>query len=82
MESKAYFYCMTNPDWDYENKVKYGFTTNYNERIYNSHEQHSRISNYILIYEIQYSEKYQLYREFDKIISIIGRDLNKIATIE
>ena len=82
MQSNAYFYCMSNPDWDYENKVKYGFTSNYQQRIIDSHEQHSKSSQYVFIYELEYTDKYQLYREFDKIVSIISRDLRKISAVE
>ena len=77
-----YLYVQSNPDWN--NKVKYGFTKNYTERLLSSHEQHSFLSSYTKLYKIEYTETYldlHLYNECDKIISIGGRNLMRFNNI-
>jgi len=69
-----YFYIQDNKDWNYENKVKFGITENYNERL--KTDQHSYKSEYISLfkYEIDY-ENYRIpYKEIDNIISKQKRD--------
>lgn len=79
----SYFYIINNNDWIYENKYKYGYTENPIERIINSREQHSYQSYYIKLYKIEKTEKYKInYKEYDKIISIIGRNSEIITNIE
>jgi len=79
----AYFYIIDNKDWNYESKYKYGYTKNPINRICNSSEQHSYQSQYKQLYKIEQTEDYIInYTEYDKIISIIGRDDNIIDNIE
>jgi hypothetical protein len=66
-----YLYLMSNPDYDHESKIKYGYTTNPRQRIEHSHAHHSHRSKYVAIYEIEQTDRYRLeYCEFDKIFSI------------
>jgi superfamily II DNA or RNA helicase len=79
----SYIYIINNNDWNYESKYKYGYTENPITRIINSHEQHSYQSYYIKLYKIEKTDKYKInYKEYDKIISFIGRDQNIIKNIE
>ena len=77
-----YFYVRKNDD--FVNKYKYGFVEGSNEnlinRIYDSSSEHSELSKYILIYAYEKSDKYKLYKEIDKIISLI--DLEIIFDLE
>ena len=64
-----YIYIQQNNDWDYEEKYKFGYTQNPLQRIKNSHEQHSHISIYKMLFKIEKTDKYNLgYKEYDKII--------------
>jgi len=68
----SYFYIIYNNDWNYENKCKYGYTTD----PYNRHlsEQHSYKSYYHKLYKIEETSEYNLiFKQYDKIISHIGR---------
>jgi superfamily II DNA or RNA helicase len=78
-----YLYIISNPDWIYENKYKYGFTNNINNRLNNSHEQHSYLSIYKYIYKIDITDKYILnYQEYDKIISILSRNIDNLYQLK
>lgn len=46
----TYLYVMGNEDW--VDKYKYGITKNYNRRIVDGHEQHSYLSNYLHLWEL------------------------------
>ena len=66
------FYIKSNDDWPHI--VKYGYVngneTNLINRIHNSREEHTEISEFIHIFEFEKTEKYILpYKEIDKIIS-------------
>ena len=75
MTDSYYLYIISNNDWIYEKKFKYGFTTDPHNRILS--EQHSYKSSYIKLYKIEELDHYNLiYQEYDKIISIIGRYYN------
>ena len=74
-----YLYITENFDWIHKNK--YGYTLDLC-RINDSHEQHSYLSNYLKIYQIEKTNKYILYNDTDKIISIICRDEKKIKYLE
>lgn len=65
-----YFYVRSNPDW--ENKYKYGYTTNLTKRLKSSVTEHSSYCKYVMAYEIK-KVNYTYYHEFDKIISIDSR---------
>lgn len=71
-DMREYLYIMTNPDWDYENKYKYGYTTNLYGRI--NTDQHSYISKYLYLWKMEKQENYELYEQSDKIISMGCRD--------
>lgn len=78
-----YLYLCNNHDWNFDNKYKYGFTINPDERIKNSHEQHSYLSTYKCIYKITKTDNYKLpYKEYDKIISLLSRNNNKIIILQ
>lgn len=72
----VYIYIQSNNDWLYEKKYKFGFTQNPLQRIKDSHEQHSYLTNYVKLYKIHETDKYILkqYQEYDQIISIISRN--------
>ena len=74
-----FLYITENFDWI--NKNKYGYTLDLC-RINDSHEQHSYLSTYIKIYQIEKTNSYKLYNETDKIFSIIVRDEKKIKYLE
>ena len=79
----SYIYIIDNIDWNKEAKYKFGFTKNPINRILNSSEQHSYQSQYKQLYKIEQTEDYIInYTEYDKIISIIGRDNDIIENIE
>lgn len=83
VEMPLYIYIIDNTDWNKEEKYKYGFTKNPIKRIINSSEQHSYNSRYKKLYKIEETVGYKVdYREYDKIISIIGRDDVIIDNIE
>jgi superfamily II DNA or RNA helicase len=76
-----FLYIQTNNDWNYENKFKYGITQNPLERI--NSDQHSYKTFYKSIYEYNITEKYILnFKQVDKIISIIGRNINYINKLK
>jgi len=63
-----YLYIQENKDWNFDNKFKYGFTTN--PKIRNISEQHSHKSSYIALYECEETPNYIYgFKEYDKIIS-------------
>ena len=74
-----FLYITENFDWVHKNK--YGYTLDLC-RINDSHEQHSYLSNYKKIYQIEKTNSYKLYNETDKIFSIIVRDESKIKYLE
>lgn len=66
---KEYIYILANKDWQYENKFKFGYTKNPIQRIKNSHEQHSYLSIYVALYEIERTAEYSMpFNEYDKIL--------------
>lgn len=79
---KKYLYVQTNKDWKKDNKFKFGFTTNLLKRLYSSQNQHSYLSQYCIVYQLEQNKLYSLYDEYDKIISIIGRKIKFIRHIE
>ena len=76
------FYLKKNPDW--ENKTKYGYVEgedkNLVNRLSDSSEEHSELSNFTNIYGFEKMDNYKLYKEIDKIVSIIGS--NRIRLVE
>ena len=83
IEMPLYIYVIDNIDWNKEEKYKYGFTKNPVNRILNSSEQHSYSSTYTKLYKVEQTADYKVnYTEYDKIISIIGRDDRIIDNIE
>ena len=74
-----FIYITENFDWVHKNK--YGYTLDLG-RINDSHEQHSYLSNYTKIYQIEKNNNYKLYDEPDKIFSIIVTDESKIKYLE
>ena len=77
-------YVKKNPDWD--DKSKYGYVSgnkeNLTNRLNDSKEEHSELSNFSYIFKFEKTDNYKLYKEPDKIISIISIDINKIELIE
>ena len=78
-------YIKHNPDWN--NKKKYGYVSggydNLVNRLNDSSEEHSEISEFIQIFGFVKNEKYTLhYIEIDKILSLIGSDIKKIEIVE
>jgi hypothetical protein len=51
MMTSYYLYVMENVDWI--KKYKYGITKNYCRRIIDSHDQHSHLSNYLHLWELE-----------------------------
>jgi superfamily II DNA or RNA helicase len=83
IEMPLYIYIIDNTDWNKEEKYKFGFTKNPINRILNSSEQHSYNSKYTKIYKVQETADYLVaYKEYDKIVSIIGRNDGIIDNIE
>ena len=80
-----FIYIINNPDWYLEKKYKYGFTKDIINRLKNSHEQHSYLSELKSLYKIEITDKYKLkYNEYDQIISILSRNerkLNKLKSL-
>ena len=71
-----YLYIQENKDWNYDNKFKYGFTSNPANRIIS--EQHSYKSSYIALYKCIETSKYLYeYKEYDKIISSLNSKTDK-----
>jgi superfamily II DNA or RNA helicase len=75
-----FIYIKHNKDWSYENKFKYGYTTELIDRFFADFTYHSTLSKYIAIYEIDITDARQ--KIPDKIFSEIARDYNKIRTCE
>ena len=77
-------YVKKNPDWD--DKSKYGYVSgnkeNLTNRLNDSKEEHSELSNFSYIFKFEKTDNYKLYKEPDKIFSIISIDINKIELIE
>lgn len=69
-----YIYILSNKDWLYENKYKYGYTTNPINRLNNSHEQHSYKSKYIKLYQFNIINQFFINKPLDIIFSIISRN--------
>jgi superfamily II DNA or RNA helicase len=78
---QAKLYIQTNNDWDHENKFKYGITQDPYNRL--NTDQHSYKTLYKSIYEYTITKQYKLkFKQVDKIISIIGRQKNKIEQLK
>lgn len=78
-------YVLSNPDWVYEQKNKCGCTTNKYRRLLDSHEQHSYLSKYIVLYDVEVTNEFKLsrlYKEPDRIIFQAGRHKRLIRCIE
>lgn len=87
MQFSNYIYIKQNPDWEPENKVKYGYVwggiENIINRLMDSTEEHSEHSTMKNIYNINKNKGYLLrYKEIDKIFSLIASDANKIKIVE
>ena len=86
MDKLINLYFMRNyPDWF--DKIKYGIVRgdyiNLGRRLNNSKEQHPELSKFINIFTFQITDKYILnYEEIDKIISLIGSNLEIIKIVE
>lgn len=81
----CYLYVSQNDDWKYESKYKAGFTTDYRRRIIDSHEQHSHLSTYLYLFELNIDHSYGLPKslyEVDKIIFVIGKSKENISILE
>lgn len=79
------FYLKKNPDW--ENKTKYGYVEGVNKNLVNrltdSTEEHSESSEFTYILSFEKTDEYKLhYKEFDKIVSLIGPNIKKIEIVE
>jgi superfamily II DNA or RNA helicase len=77
----TYFYIQSNKDWNYENKVKYGITSDPYSRL--KTDQHSHRSSYKYLFKYSFLENsYKLpFKEIDKIISIISRNSENIQEL-
>ena len=77
-------YLKKNSDW--KNKTKYGYVEgddkNLVNRLTDSSEEHSELSNFTNIYGFEKMDNYKLYKEIDKIVSLIGSDIKKIEIVE
>ena len=87
MQCSNHIYIKQNPDWEPENKVKYGYVwggiENIINRLMDSTEEHSEHSTMKNIYNINKNKGYLLrYKEIDKIFSLIASDANKIKIVE
>ena len=71
-----YFYIQNNKDWNYENKVKYGITCDYKNRL--KTDQHSYPSKYINLYEYDDENCKLKYKEADSIIKNTKKDDFKV----
>lgn len=73
-----YFYIQDNKDWIYENKVKYGITSDYKTRL--KTDQHSYKCEFISLFKYEINDKYKLkYKEIDNIFSKQRKDKLKNA---
>ena len=83
-------YTKCNPDWDWEEKQKYGYVNrkdgdeNLINRLCDSREEHSELSKFTRIYAFEKTENYKLtwYNQIDKIFSLIAPNLEKIKIVE
>jgi len=83
-------YVKYNPEWDHEDKLKYGYVhrkdgdKNLSNRLCDSREEHSELSKFIGIYAFEKTEYYKLtcYNEIDKILSLIAPNFEKIKIVE
>lgn len=77
----TYFYIQSNKDWNYENKFKYGITSDPYSRL--KTDQHSYRSSYEYLFKYSFLENsYKLpFKEIDKIISIISRNSQHIQEV-
>ena len=71
-----FFYIMINEDWKQLGVVKYGVTDNPRERIQKI-DQHPEKNEYLYLYKCHKMESYKYYKEPDKIISTVCRDIEK-----
>jgi len=67
---------MTNKDWEHLGVVKYGVTDNPKERIQKT-DQHPEKNEYLYLYKCHKMESYKYYKEPDKIISTVCRNIEK-----
>lgn len=84
---KDNIYIKINKDWEHENKIKYGYVEGDKkkliQRLKASIEEHSELSEFEKIYEIEKTEEYKLpIKQIDKIISILSNNKEKIEDIE
>ena len=82
-------YIKQNHDWDWETKLKYGYVCGTDEKLSNrlcdSREEHSELSQFTAIYAFEKTKYYKLtccYTEIDKILSLIAPKLEKIKIVE
>ena len=79
-------YIKENHDWP--KKLKYGYVKgekhNLINRLNNSREEHSELSKFTNIFKFEKTSAYKLehYSEIDKIISLIGSNLERISKLE
>jgi len=78
-------YIKNNSDW--LDKYKFGYVKgeeeNLSNRLHDSSEEHSELSNFINIYSFNKTDNYKLgYKQFDKIVSLIASDVRKIEMVE
>jgi len=78
-----YLYDKINPDWVYGDKYKGGWTKNPVRRKEDGHSEHSHLSKYNNLYEVNKKEGYKLGNKLpDRIIFDYGRSLQQIETLE
>lgn len=78
-------YIKKNPDW--KDKIKYGYVKGDNKNLINrlsdSSEEHSELSEFISILSFEKTNEYKLhYKEIDKIVSLIAPHKDKIEIVE
>ena len=78
-------YIKKNPDW--ENKTKYGYVNGDNvnlvNRLNDSKEEHSELSEFTNILAFKKTNEYKLgFKEIDKIVSLIAPHKDKIEIVE
>lgn len=79
----VYFYIVKTDEWD--NIYKYGITNNYNNRLNNSHEEHISLKKYTHLFKLKCNDNIYNetnYKDIDKYISIIARDIKLIKKFE
>lgn len=80
-----FLYQTENIDWDYENKCKLGFTQDYKRRMRDSREQHSHLSRYTYLVELETNENCHFSDTFqaDKIIFYFAKKykINSLETL-